>query len=44
MARVAVRAWLDGCHIAWVECETPGAAKTLEDAFKAEYKPPLTKR
>ena len=40
----AVREWLDGCHIAWVECESKSAAKALEDDFKAEHKPPLTKR
>jgi hypothetical protein len=40
----AVRDWLDGCDIAWVECESKAAAKSLEDAFKAEHKPPLTKR
>ncbi len=39
-----VRAWLDGCHIAWLVCESKGVAKSLEDDFKAEYKPPLTKR
>ena len=40
----AVRDWLDGCHIAWVECESAAAAKSLEDDFKREYMPPLTKR
>lgn len=40
----AVRAWLDGCHIAWVQCESNAAAEKLERAFKAEYKPPLTDR
>src|SRR4051812_4002316 len=39
-----VRTWLDGCDIAWVECDSKSAAKLLEDAFKAECKPPLTKR
>jgi hypothetical protein len=28
---LAVRAWLDGCDIAWVECDTNAAAKALED-------------
>lgn len=39
-----VREWLDGCDVAWVECETKRAAKTLEDDMKDECKPPLTKR
>jgi hypothetical protein len=39
----ALRAWLDGCEIAWIECESKQAAKDLEDDRKAEYKPPLTK-
>ena len=40
----AVRTWLDGCEIAWIECDTKAAAKAFEDDFKAEYRPPLTKR
>ena len=40
----AVRAWLDGCEIAWITCKTKQAASELEDDFKREYKPPLTKR
>ena len=40
----AVREWLDGCHIAWLECDSKWAAQTLEAEFKAEHKPPLTKR
>ena len=40
----AVRDWLDGCDIAWVKCESSAAAKDLEDDFKREYMPPLTKR
>ncbi len=39
-----VRRWLDGCEIAWRECETEAAAKALETAMKAEYLPPLTKK
>jgi hypothetical protein len=34
---------LDGCEIAWRECTSEDAAKTLEIAMKAEYLPPLTK-
>lgn len=40
----AVRDWLDGCDIAWLECESKSAARTLEDDFKAEHRPPLPKR
>ena len=39
-----VRAWLDGCDVAWVECETPAAALRLEYEMKADGKPPLTKQ
>ncbi len=39
-----VRAWLDGCDIAWVTCPTAQAAVDLEDKMKIEYKPLLTKR
>lgn len=38
-----VRAWLDGCDIAWRECADETAAKKLEDEMKAECLPPLTK-
>jgi hypothetical protein len=40
----AVRAWLDGCEIAWCECADEPAAVALETAMKAELMPPLTKR
>jgi GIY-YIG catalytic domain-containing protein len=39
----AVRAWLDGCHITWLECDTGTAARVLESELKAEFKPLLTK-
>jgi excinuclease UvrABC nuclease subunit len=39
-----VRAWLDGCEIAWRMCATEAGAKALETALKKEYLPPLTKR
>jgi hypothetical protein len=39
-----VRAWLDGCEIAWRECVNDAAAKKLETAMKRECLPPLTKR
>lgn len=40
----AVRRWLDGCGVAWLECEDELAAVTLESALKEEFRPPLTKR
>jgi len=40
----AVREWLDGCDITWLECESATAAEGLEDDLKAEHKPPLTKQ
>jgi predicted GIY-YIG superfamily endonuclease len=40
----AARAWLEGCEIAWRECESEPAAVALETAMKTEYRPPLTKR
>jgi len=40
----AVGTWLEGCEIAWVQCDTKAVAKASEDALKAEYRPPLTKR
>ena len=39
-----VRAWLDGCDIAWRKCATEAGAEALETAMKKEYLPPLTKR
>lgn len=41
---VRVREWLEGCDIAWCECEDERLAVALETAIKAEYRPPLTKR
>lgn len=40
----AVRAWLDECHIAWLESDSSRAARDLEAQLKAEHRPPLTKR
>jgi hypothetical protein len=40
----AVRAWLDGCEVAWRECAAEPAAVALETAMKVEQMPPLTKR
>ncbi len=39
----AVRAWLDGCAIAWIVCDSAAAALRLEARLKAEYRPTLTK-
>lgn len=38
------RAWLDGCQIAWITCDSKAKAEKLENELKAEYRPPLTKR
>jgi hypothetical protein len=40
----AVRDWLDGCQMTWLECRTKEAAKRLETRMKEEFKPPLTKQ
>lgn len=39
-----INEWIRGCQIAWIECESDGAASKLESAMKAEWKPPLTRR
>lgn len=39
-----VRNWLDGCEIAWIQCDSERTAAQLEADFKAEYVPLLTKR
>lgn len=41
---MAVRDWLDGCEIAWIECQSKPAAESLERDLKGEFMPPLTKR
>lgn len=40
----AVRAWIEGCEVAWITCRSEAEAITLETAMKAEWLPPLTKR
>ncbi len=40
----AVRLWLDGCEVAWIERVSQQAAEQHEGALKAEYMPLLTKR
>lgn len=42
--RAAVRAWIEGCEVAWVVTETAIAAELLEGDMKLEWIPPLTKR
>lgn len=39
-----VSEWISGAQIAWIECESEEAAIGFEDALKAEWMPPLTKR
>lgn len=38
-----VRAYIEGCEVAWMTADTPVAALDLEDRMKAEWTPPLTK-
>jgi hypothetical protein len=40
----AVREWVLGCVVAWIECDSVAEAIELEDDMKAEWLPPLTKR
>lgn len=42
--RAAVRAWLEGCQLAWITTASAPAAKLLEDDLKTEWLHPLTKR
>lgn len=39
-----VVAWLDGCDVAWIRCETEKDALHLERDLKREWQPRLTKR
>ncbi len=38
-----LRAWIEGCEVAWLTCATKEEAIELEAKLKAEFKPPLTK-
>ncbi len=38
-----VSAWLRGCELAWVECESAAAAHALEAALRSEWLPPLNR-
>jgi hypothetical protein len=40
----SVRQWIFDCAVAWVECRSIEAAKSLEIDMKTEWLPPLTKR
>jgi GIY-YIG catalytic domain len=40
---VRVSDWIRTGEVSWIECETEAEAIALEDALKAEWKPPLTK-
>jgi len=40
----AVREWVLGCVVAWIECDSMFEAVQLEDDMKDEWRPPLTKR
>jgi predicted GIY-YIG superfamily endonuclease len=40
----AVRTFIVGCVVAWIECDSAAAAIQLEDDMKREWVPPLTKR
>jgi hypothetical protein len=42
--RAAVRAWIEGCALAWIDCGSVEAAEDLERRMKQEFLPPLTKR
>lgn len=39
-----VNAWVRGCEVAWIECETSAEAESLEKALHAEWLPPLSRR
>lgn len=39
-----VNAWVDGCEVSWIACETAKQATDLETAMKAEWTPFLTKQ
>lgn len=41
----AIRTWIDGCDIAWLECVEEPTAGRVENVLKSEHRrPPLTKR
>jgi hypothetical protein len=40
---VRVRRFIEGCHVAWLVCESKPVALDLETRMKREWMPPLTK-
>jgi hypothetical protein len=38
------RGWLDDCEASWLVADDEAAALALEEAFKREWLPPLTKQ
>jgi hypothetical protein len=40
----AVRTWIEGCSLGWIECDSIADAAALETRMKIEHLPPLTKR
>jgi len=38
-----VRAWIVGCEVAWLACDSKAEAIDLESRLKKEFRPPLTK-
>jgi len=42
--RVAVRTWIEGCSLGWIECDSMAEAVGLEGRLKIEFLPRLTKR
>ncbi|MBX3196431.1 MAG: hypothetical protein KF727_15205 [Microbacteriaceae bacterium] len=39
----AIAAWLRGCELSWLECETIAAAGELEDRLRRAWLPPLNR-
>lgn len=39
-----VNAWIRGCEVAWIECQSASEAEALEKALHAEWMPPLSRR
>ncbi len=39
-----IAAWIRGCDVAWLTCETTEQATDLESDMKNEWTPPLTRR
>lgn len=40
---IAVRAFIEGCEVAWRTTDSPARALALETAIKREWMPPLTR-